>query len=57
MKYLLMPSSAFDYSKIESIHQTPSPKRKQKDGHAKRIRVLSKREIQDQLNTPLSFVR
>lgn len=49
MMYPFMPSSAFDCSKVESNHQVPSPKNKGK-GHAKRARVLSKREINDQLN-------
>lgn len=50
MMYPLMPSSAFDQSKVESIHQTPSPKYRDK-GHSKKTRVLSKREIKEQLNS------
>lgn len=57
MKYPLMPSSAFDYSKIESIHQVPGPKRKDGRSHAKRLRVLAKREIQSQLNAPSGYTR
>jgi hypothetical protein len=57
MKYPLMPSSAIDYSKVESIHQVQGPKRKDARSHAKRTRVLSKREIQSQLNAPQGYVR
>jgi hypothetical protein len=57
MMYPLMPSSAFDYSKVESIHQVPGPKRKDARSHAKRLRVLAKREIKDQLNAPPGYTR
>jgi hypothetical protein len=57
MKYLFVPSSAFDSSKVESTHQVPGPKRKDTRSHAKRTRVLSKREIQNQLNSPQGYIR
>jgi hypothetical protein len=56
MMYPFMPSSSFDQSKVESTHQIPSPKYKDK-GYAKRARVLSKREIKEQLNNPTGFTR
>ena len=38
-----------DYSKVESNHQVSKPKRKGKDGHLKKARTLSRKEILQQL--------
>jgi hypothetical protein len=48
-----------DQSKVESVHQIASPKRKLKDSHVKKTRVTYRREILSQLSAPLgtSFVR
>lgn len=55
MMYPFMPSSARDQSKVESIHQVQGPKRKDSKSHAKRLRVLAKREIASQLNAPSGY--
>jgi hypothetical protein len=46
---LLPVVPSFDYSKVESIHQVTSPKRRQKDGQHKKARSLSRQQIREQL--------
>lgn len=47
MKYPGVP--CIDFSKVESTHQVANPKRRRKGSNLKRIRVLSRREIAEQL--------
>lgn len=47
MRYPGVP--CIDYSKVESTHGVAAPKKKEKHSHLKKIRVLSRREIREQL--------